>query len=205
MGYYIQVTASSYLFSPPSLLSPPSLSPSFPSSVSLPLLNYYTEPTFRPKMQAIRMEQRKASRHNATTSGSSESRRATLNAARNGVHETLGEREGGERKGEEREGREREGREREGGEREGGENNVIARKLAHITHHTSPSPPPSHSSTPPHLEHSPDVLCVCGAGEARRLVTHPLHQCFCRLRHLSHLLRVRQTTLLLTHCEGVSV
>ena len=100
-------------------------------------------------MQAIRIEQRKASRHNATTSGSSESRRATLNAARNGVQETWRERtkEGGGREGGEREEREREGgrkdkgRENKGGReeegREGGrtkeerENSVIAMKLVH--------------------------------------------------------------------------
>ena len=138
------------------------------------------------------MEQRKASRHNATTSGSSESRRATLNAARNGVHETWRERE--------------EGGGRERGGKEGGENSVIAKKLVHTPpSHLSQSTTLTllHTSTPPHLEHSPDVLCVCGAGEARRLVTHSLHQRFCRLRHLSHLLRVRQTTLLLTHCVRV--
>ena len=123
-------------------------------------------------------------------------------------------REGG-KEGRRREEGEEEGRRGGGGKRgrreeKGGENSVIVMKLIHnlpspIT--PLPFPPPSHSSTlssiPPHLEHSPDVLSMCGAGEARGFVAHSLHQRFCCLCHLSHLLCVRQTTLLLTHCVRV--
>ena len=127
------------------------------------------------------MEQQKASRHNATTS-ESESWRAMLKAERNGVHETLGEREGerrgergrgergrgergrGERRRGERDGGERDGggREMEGGERE--EKIMLllgSSSTSPITplpvHH--PLPPPSHSS----LLHTLNIPLTCSA------------------------------------------
>ncbi len=49
-----------------------------------------------------------------------------------------------------------------------------------------------------YLEHGPDVLQVCGAGEGSLDVTDSLHQSFGRLGHLFHLHIVQQTPLLLT-------
>lgn len=56
----------------------------------------------------------------------------------------------------------------------------------------------AHLRLPRYLEHRPDVLQVCSAGERRLDVADRLHQGFGRLGHLLHLDVVQQTPLLLT-------
>lgn len=53
------------------------------------------------------------------------------------------------------------------------------------TYYIGPGEPPTLLL---HFLYSPDMLCMSGTGEAGGLVAHPLHECFCRLSHFSHLL-----------------
>lgn len=104
-------------------------------------------------MQATLMAHRKASRQTNTTSSSSVSLKATLNAARKDVQE-------------------------------------ICKELVYT----------ENTKRVCYLEHPPHMLHVSGTGESGGLLTDILHQGLSRLCHLSHLLAVSLSPLLLTHC-----